>query len=541
MELEALLCSRDGFGLESASFLQRASCRITDGADLADLVARASDFERRCLETAIGCSPTLLPVGTPPVEVYNLNPIRTGKSLAMAALAVARSQMIDVSIIKPGEAGPRITILSTETDNANALRAHLGIVNERPMLASLKVGETAESVYMRHPSGLTTEIAVAAAKRGGLSLASRFSGTVLFDEAPGWYSTDKIVSLEESRDQALGRLLPGAQLYYGGSKWQPSGHCYSVHRDSFGRPTSDVVVVSAQEVDGVSPARQLNPVFWTPEREAKVQKASRRAYAMNVLNNFGGSESAVLSFDELQPCISLALEGYGYGQAFCGLDASKLRRDGFAFCIGFFAEPLEKYRQKWVMINGHPAMPELDKWGRPIYHEAGKTLLRIGEIGGWSGSEIKKVTIEQVVAHIVQRCNAWGADLIVADDFESTALAGHFSQHGKTYKPYAWSERSKDAAIGGTLKRYVREQILSLAPHSEMERELLSIRQIPKAGDTRWSYPTNGLDYASSVIAIMHALNDGELLNLPKKHTKLRGVPHQPRRGSRREVDRGDR
>lgn len=541
MDLETLLTSREGFGLESATFLQRAKCRILDGADTADLVARGSAFELRCLETAIGCSPSLLPVGAPPTEGHDLAPIRTGKTLEAAALAYARGQTIDTSIIKPGEEGPRIAILATELDNAQALRGHLNIINERPALRRLVVGETTDSVFIKHPSGVTVEITVIAAKRGGYSLASRWSGSVIFDEAPGWYSTGNIVNLEESRDQALGRLLPGAQLIYAGSKWQPSGYCFNAHRDHFGRPSSDIVVISPQEVDGVSPARQLNPLHWTLEREAKVQKASRRAFAMNVLNNFGGSESAVLSFDELQPCISLALEGYGYGQAFCGLDASKLRRDGFAFCIGFFAEPLEKYRQKWVMINGHPAMPELDKWGRATYHEAGKTLLRIGEIGGWSGSEIKKVTIEQVVAHVAQRCNAWGVDLIVADDFESTALAGHFSQHGKTYKPYAWSERSKDAAIGGTLKRYVREQILSLVPHSEMERELLSIRQIPKAGDTRWSYPTNGLDYASSVIAIMHALNDGELLNLPKKTPKLRGTPHQPRRGSRHEVPRGNR
>src|SRR5215207_9212701 len=151
MDLEHLLTSREGFGLETATFLQRASCRIADGVDLADLVERASEFERRCLETAIGCTAAELPTGAPPVEVYDLNPIRTGKSLKMAALAVARSQTIDVSILKFGEEGPRITVLSTETDNANALRGHLGIINERPALARLKVGETADSVYMRHP------------------------------------------------------------------------------------------------------------------------------------------------------------------------------------------------------------------------------------------------------------------------------------------------------------------------------------------------------------------------------------------------------
>jgi len=248
MDLETLLTSPNGFGLESATFLQRAICRVIDGAPLADLLDRGSDFQRRCFEAALGCHASMVPTEGPPVEIGDFEPVRCGKSLRLAALGIARSQTIDVNIIKPGEEGPRISILATELDQASAIRGHLNMVHEKPALRALLLGEDADSMTFRHPTGLPVELRIIAAKRGGYSLAARWSGSVIFDEAPGWYSTDRIVSLEESRDQALGRLLTGAQAIYAGSKWQPSGLCFDMHRKHFGKPTRELVVISPQEV-----------------------------------------------------------------------------------------------------------------------------------------------------------------------------------------------------------------------------------------------------------------------------------------------------
>lgn len=249
MDLETLLTSRDGFGLESATPLQRFICRVIDGAPVDDLLAVSSGFDQRCFEAAIGCSPSMLPTGGPPIEVIDMEPVRCGKSLRLAALAVCRSQTVDVSIWKRGQEPPRISVLAIELDQAATIRGHLNIVNERPALAALKIGEDAESITLRHPTGCPIELRVIAARRGGYSLASRWSATAEFDEAPGWFSTDKIVSLEDSRDQAMGRLLPGAQAIYAGSKWQPSGFCFTTHAEHFGKPTAELVVISPQEVN----------------------------------------------------------------------------------------------------------------------------------------------------------------------------------------------------------------------------------------------------------------------------------------------------
>lgn len=259
MDLETLLTSREGFGLETATALQRAKCRIIDGRPLDDLLDRCSEHERKCIETAVGCRASELPVGSPPIEVWDGSPVRTGKSLAFAAFATGRSQTIDPGIVKPGEEPPRISILATELDQADAVRGHLSIINERPALRALKVGEDADSITLRHPSGLLIEIRVIAAKRAGYSLAARWSGSVIFDEAFTWNSSDKVVSLEDSRDQAMGRLLRGAQCIFGGSVWQPSGLGYETWRQHFGKPTADLVVIRPLAVDGVEPAAQLNP------------------------------------------------------------------------------------------------------------------------------------------------------------------------------------------------------------------------------------------------------------------------------------------
>jgi hypothetical protein len=249
VDLETLLTSRDGFGLEEATALQRFIARALRGDDTADLLARCSDFERRCCEASVGCSAALLPVGSPPTEALYMAPVRTGKSLLLAALSVCATQTVDVGIVKAGQEPPRVSVLATELDQAAAVRGHLQVIHERPALRALLVGDDSDSITLRHPSGLPIQIRVIAAKRGGYSLAARWSAGVIFDEAPGWYSTDKIISLEESRDQALGRLLPGAQAIYAGSKWQPSGFCFQAHADHFGKPTRELVVVSPQEVN----------------------------------------------------------------------------------------------------------------------------------------------------------------------------------------------------------------------------------------------------------------------------------------------------
>ncbi len=528
-----VLTSPAGFGLESATILQRLKCRAFDGVPTDDLLARASDFERRAFETAIGCTAAELPLDAPPTECADFSPVRTGKSLAMAALAVCRSQTITTDIIKRGEQGPRISVLATELDNANAIRGHLAMVHERPALRALKVGETSDGIVLRHPSGLPVEINVVAAKRGGYSLASRWSGSVIFDEAPGWYSTDRVVSLEDSREQALGRLLPGAQLFYAGSKWQPSGFCFSAYQEHFGKPTSEFLVISPQEVDGISPATQLNPAYWTPQRIQKIKRTSPRTFTMHVQNEFGSAGDSVLTLDEVNcathECVPPGTLG---GRWMCSLDASGLRHDTWAALFSYFGWPSPVQVRRPLWAEG-PAFPPqtiqigwaTDETGAPIYEpQLTRPVLRVARVVGWGPPH--RTSINAIVDSVAANCKQLNIDVVFADQFEQAALGGLFSNHGIRYRSYHWTQESKDAAIAGNLRRMFREGGISLVPHEQLKRQLLSIREVPAAG-RRWSYPTNGLDYASALITLCHALNDPELgANDGKAQARVDHNPH---------------
>jgi hypothetical protein len=285
----------------------------------------------------------------------------------------------------------------------------------------------------------------------------------------------------------------------------------------------------------VTPAEQLNPAYWTPERLERVRRASPRTYLMHVLNKFGGAENSLLTPDELAPCVQAELPaGYVLNprEIFAGFDGSALRNDGVACCIGFYARPNPERQQQWVMLPGTqiPAYPLRDAYGQLVYHPMPeRSLLRIGEIFGWSGREnVRRLTIEQVVDHVAQRLQQWGIKTLFSDDFEATALGGLFSQRGIYLRPYHWSEASKAEVVGGALRRHVRDQTLSMVPHAETERQLLSIREVPRPGQ-RWGYPTNGLDYASSIIAMLHGLNDPEVVGAaPTGNARLHDAPHAP-------------
>jgi hypothetical protein len=515
VDVETTLTSPNGFGLERATLLQRAKARIKDGIPLADLLARASEHERRCVETAIGCAASMLPTGAPPIEILETAPVRTGKSLEDAALAVTRTQTVTINpdLIQSGQEPPRVSVLATELDQASTIRGHLNIVNERPALRALKVGETDDSVTLRHPSGMPIEIKVIAAKRGGYSIASRWSASVIFDEAPGWHSTDKVVSLEESREQALGRLIDGAQCIYTGSKWQPSGLCYDMWAEYLGKPTADLVVISPQEVDGVSPATQLNPVYWTPERIDRIRRTSPRTFAMHAQNMWGAAGNSAFTVDEIDAVISPDLpEGTLMGTWFCAIDASALRHDSFAAVFAVYCypnpEPIVKGRPfdngRGVSGTVIPLNPEPADFVEQIKGP----VLRVHDVMGFRPPGVKTL---DVVSAVAAKCKRYGIRVVFGDQFESGSLAGLFSHHQIGLRTWHWDRPLKDEAIAGTLRRLYREQRISQIPHDLLRRQLLSIREIPSPGGT-WRYPTGGLDCASALITLAMALNDPEVL-----------------------------
>ena len=128
VHFEGLLTSPLGFGLTTASPLQRAIARVADGRALDDLA------EDPAVIRAFGGT---VPPPVKPAEFAIVSGIRTAKSLSAAALAVHWSQRADLSRLGPGEI-PRISIVSLSKDLADVVFGHIvGRTMASPLLSKL--------------------------------------------------------------------------------------------------------------------------------------------------------------------------------------------------------------------------------------------------------------------------------------------------------------------------------------------------------------------------------------------------------------------
>lgn len=290
----------------------------------------------------------------------------------------------------------------------------------------------------------------------------------------------------------------------------------------------------------MTPAEQLNPAYWTPERIDRVRRTSARTFTMHVKNEFGGAENAVITKDELDACVAESLPpGLVMADAMCAIDSSALKRDGFCGLFAFFAHPDPTPRPQMAPGAGGFYIEQRDEYGYVVMQKVPKkTFLRVEEVFGFEPSRLRKLRIEDVIDHLAARCAAWGVRTVFADHFEQTALAGLLSQRGIRLKAYHWTEDSKADAIGGSLRRYVREGTFSIPSLAQPEvrklyEELLSIREVPRAGQ-KWGYETGGKDFAAALISLFHGLADPDVVNVtvdPSVH--VRGAPHQGYRGGR--------
>src|SRR5687767_11278025 len=82
----------------------------------------------------------------------------------------------------------------------------------------------------------------------------------------------------------------------------------------------------------VTPAEQLNPYYWTPERIAKIRRASPRTFAMHVQNQWGGVQNAALDYEDVIAARRTSVpEYYRAGRGMLAIDPSSLAGDAWAW------------------------------------------------------------------------------------------------------------------------------------------------------------------------------------------------------------------
>jgi hypothetical protein len=285
---EALFMSPAGFGVESATPVQLAACRVRDGRPLRELAAHPDVVAAFGGAEAIAALPSER--GVKPEEFFNVASARTAKTTLAVASALVDTQTVDLSGLGHGEI-PRVTVLSLKLDVADVpFRRLVATVDASPVLRPLLLEKSASSLLVRHPSGRAVEVAVVAGGKAGGSLAARWSAGLIADEAPkmGARSDDTVTNLDDALSVVRERLLPGAQIQCIGSPWAPSGTVYDAVQTYFGKPTDSIVVMRTTGPAG-------NPKYWTPERLDRLREKDEVAWRINALGEFIDPESGLLS------------------------------------------------------------------------------------------------------------------------------------------------------------------------------------------------------------------------------------------------------
>lgn len=438
-DLEDLLVSKNGFGLETATPCQRAICRIIDGKPLAELTA---DKTVRKLLALNGISPGFT---AKPKRIVLLAGIRTFKSLLGAAVALHASQTCDLGMLTSSEV-PRYPIVSLKMDLAHVIFRHLvGALLSSSTLRTFVVGEpTADSIMLRHPSGRDCEVKIAAGARAGSSLVARWLFGVSFDEAARMVgASEGVVNLDDQRDAVQGRLLPGAQSLEISSPWAPVGPVYDAVTEYIGRPSRDLVVIKAK-------AHWLNPYWWTEERREELKRTNPTAYQTDVEAEFADVEETMFP-DAI-------------------LSASTRERP-----------------KELPFVEGHDYVAAMD----PATRGNAWTLIVCDRVGAkkrvviakqWQGSPVDPLSPRQVVADVSKYLARYGLHWAYTDQWAGDALRDIASEKGLALVIEDWTAKTRTEAFQSLAVALADGQV-ELAPEPQLLKDLrLTKRRTTQVG-----------------------------------------------------------
>ena len=452
---EGLLTSKQAFSLTTATPLQRAICRVSDGLPLGAL------WDDPTVHAAFrGARP---PEQAPETMVV-LSAIRAAKSTMAAAAAIRMALTIDLSGVIPGDE-IRIPILSVDKDSAGATFAKLsGMITSRPYLRHLLICDpTAESLWIRHPSGAPIEIKVVALAKYGSTVVSRWLGGVIFDEGPLMGGEDSVRNLTEARRAIEGRVRPGGQEWIIGSPWGAVGPVYDLVLEHQGRPTDLVVVARA-------PGPAMNPRHWTPERCNRLARKDPKAYRTNVLAEFADPEETLFPSTLVEPAMRRE-------------PPVLPREDGISYVAAI--DPATRGNAWTLIILGHYG------YGGP---GGTQPMYRVALAKQWRGSTSRPLDPDAVLAEVAQDCGLYGADEAYTDQWAIDALRVLAERHNLSLLEVT-ADRTNKLESAETVRSALATGCLELPPDRAMRQDLVGVKKrittnghtlvLPKTGDGR--------------------------------------------------------
>jgi hypothetical protein len=404
---ETLLTHPRCFGLTTASPLQRAVARAADGAPLGDLANDPDVIAAFGGEEAIAKLPH-----EPPKEFFLIAAIRCGKSLFSAVLALRIALTVDMSFMKPTEIG-RVSVLSLDKDKAGIVLEHLmgaltmeGGALGRYLMKSPR--PNGESIYIRRDDGRRVRIVVAAGKRAGASLVSRWTLAAVLDEGCRMSGAeDGVVSFDESRKAVILRLsrVRGGQFIVVSSPHAARGPVYDRVRAYNANPTSRLVIVQAT-------GPMLNPYIWTPEECEKARLTDEQAYVTDILGEFADVEAGWLLADDVDRALGQTQDNGRYLASTGRQEAELQREPGYYYSAAL--DPGMRSNSWTLVIVGYRPSEDGQSAGDRY------SIVRVRQ---WTGSKREPLnarnTLMDVRAEVIPYgitevwTDQWGADFVI--------------------------------------------------------------------------------------------------------------------------------
>ncbi len=442
--LESLLTHPQGFGLTTATPLQRQLARLLDGD-------ASLDPSHPDLLAAVGDVSEL--VGVRPLEVTIVASVRSAKTMLAAATAIRASQTVQVDDLQAGEI-PRYPIVSLSLDLAQVAFDHIrGTMLSSPVLRELLLEEPkADSVKVRHPSGRPIEICTVAGKRAGASLIARWVIGAFIDEAPRMAGeAEAVVNFDETMRVLRGRLRPGAQLIAAGSPYAPFGPIYEQVQRDWRKPTRSRVVVRA-------PGWAMNPSYWTPERIESLKASDPDAYRVDCAAEFAAPEAALIPPDAL---------------------ASVTRDEG-----DLEPDQLRSY------VAGMDAATRGNAWTFVIMSRDGDRR-RIDVAKEWLGSKNAPLQAADVFREMGELCRRYRIASVHCDQWGADPLSELAMQHDVTLQPRLTPSRERwDQAAA--FRAALLEGRLELPANPKLREDLLRVKKVATMAGVRLELPLAG-------------------------------------------------
>jgi hypothetical protein len=146
---------------------------------------------------------------------------------------------------------------------------------------------------------------------------------------------------------------------------------------------------------------------------------------------------------------------------------------------------------------------------RNTQFETDQRELVVTRVYAWEGEELKRTTLEDIAKKIAERAKELGVKVVYGDQREEAGIRALLLREHIRFKAFDWSDTSKDEAVQ-LLRRMMREEQLHIVDHEPLRRELTSMKaRLQPSGRVR--YESNGLDYASAVITLAHAVVAGDV------------------------------